>query len=171
MLSDNKIKEIIDYCKNHGFDVRVRDIAYSLLTMEMENARIAYQCIFGSTATESEADSYAQSERILFLNKKVLEESAAGENITFEENKAYMLRLKRMTEAEMAAGQIDKKDAIKILAEISVKLNDKFAVAEETRDQIVMVNVKYNSICKCGRELYIPTKEDLMHEYNLVEKE
>ena len=54
--------------------------------------------------------------------------------------------------------------------DISVKLNDKFSVSEEVKEQLIYVNAKYNAICECGRELYIPTKEDLMKEYNLVEK-
>jgi hypothetical protein len=81
-----------------------------------------------------------------------------------------MLKLKKETEDAMASGEIDKKDGLKILSDISVKLNDKFSVSEEVKEQLIYVNAKYNAICECGRELYIPTKEDLMKEYNLVEK-
>ena len=71
----------------------------------------------------------------------------------------------------MERHEIDIKDGLKILADLSVKLNDKFNVTSEEKDQMIVVNKKYNSICQCGRELYIPTKEDLMDKYNLVEKE
>ena len=54
---------------------------------------------------------------------------------------------------------------------ISVKLNDKFQVQGEVKEQLIVVNTKFNAICgSCGREIYIPTKEDLMEKYNLVEK-
>ena len=35
----------------------------------------------------------------------------------------------------------------------------------------IIVNKKFNSICpKCGCELYIPTKKDLMEKYNLTDR-
>mgnify|MGYP003457208386 CR=1 FL=1 len=92
-----------------------------------------------------------------------------SEDISFEENKAYMLKLKKDTEDAMQKGEIDKKDALKILTDISTKLNDKFRINQEEREQMVIVSPKYNTICKCGRELYIPTKEELMEKYNLIE--
>ena len=72
----------------------------------------------------------------------------------------------------MANQEIDKKDGLKILAQISTTLNDKFKVSSEDVQQRIFVNKKFNSICSnCGKELYIPTKEDLMEKYDLVEKE
>ena len=81
-----------------------------------------------------------------------------------------MLKLKKDTEKAMNKGEIDKKDGLKILADLSVKLNDKFQVREERVEQVVHVFSKFNAICQCGREIYIPTKEDMMKKYNLVEK-
>ena len=93
------------------------------------------------------------------------------EDITFEENKAYMLKLKKDTELAIESGEVDKKDGLKILSDISTRLNDKFAVQQTELQQQIFVSCKYNSICEsCGKELYIPTKEQLMEEYGLVEK-
>ena len=95
-------------------------------------------------------------------------------SISFEENKAYMLNLKRQTEEAMAAGEIDKKDGLKILSDISVKLNDRFSVKDENQDQIVIVNSKYDAVCsRCGAEVSRRpiTKDEAMEMYNLVEKE
>jgi hypothetical protein len=95
------------------------------------------------------------------------------EDITFEENKAYMLKLKRDTEMAMEAGEIEKKDGLKILSDISTKLNDKFSVTAEVKDQYVCVEQKYSSICSyCGRECAPPpmSKEEAMKMYNLIEK-
>ena len=94
------------------------------------------------------------------------------DDITFDENKAYMIKLKKDTEEAMANGEIEKKDALKILADISVKLNDKFNVKDANEDrQVVIVQNKFNAICECGREIYVPTKEEMMKKYNLVEKD
>ena len=93
------------------------------------------------------------------------------QDISFDENKAYMLKLKADTERAMADGEIDKKDGLMILKDIAVKLNDKFNVADTANNNTIIVNKKFNSICpKCGSELYIPTKRDLMEKYNLIER-
>ena len=94
------------------------------------------------------------------------------DDITFEENKAYMLKLKAKTEKAMEDGEIDKKDALKILADISTKLNDKFGAKEEIKDQIVQISPKYDYICpRCQTEVSRRpmTKEEAMKEFNLIE--
>lgn len=107
------------------------------------------------------------------VDAAVGQESAFDRNgdITFEENKAYMLKLKKDTEDAIENNEIDKKDGLKILADLSVKLNDKFQVREERIEQVVHVFTKFNAVCQCGREIYIPTKQDLMKKYNLIEKQ
>jgi hypothetical protein len=103
--------------------------------------------------------------------KKKKKDSDDGDDITFEENKAYMLKFKKDIEKAIEDGEMEKKDGYKALADISVKLNDKFQVQGEVKEQLIVVNTKFNAICgSCGREIYIPTKEDLMEKYNLVEK-
>ena len=63
------------------------------------------------------------------------------------------IRLARMN------GELDYKDALKLETEIRTKLNDKFAVADTTEQQYVIVECKYNAICEhCNHEIYIPTK-------------
>ena len=96
------------------------------------------------------------------------------EDISFEENKAYMLGLKKQTEEAMAAGEIDKKDGLKILADLSVKLNDKFNVSDSSQEQYVHVFAKYDAVCsRCGAELSRRpiSKEEAIEMYYLVEKE
>lgn len=180
VLTNEQINEIITKCAKASRDVRIRDISYIMLCHYYEDKAIAYKCIFGDDGNFNE---YNTSEDIKFLkdymDKNIFPlferltqtKKKSEDDITFEENKAYMLKLKKETEDAMANGDIDKKDGLKILADISVKLNDKFSVNDNTQEQLIFVNTKYNSLCECGRELYIPTKEDLMKEYNLIEKE
>ena len=73
----------------------------------------------------------------------------------------------------MEAGEIDKKDGLKILTDISTKLNDKFSVKEEQVEQVVIVQAKYDDVCpSCGREVSRKplSKEDAMEMYDLIEK-
>lgn len=169
VLSNDKINGIISKCAEFLHEVRVRDISYAILSHFYEDKQVAYRCIFGDDGLY---DIYINDKAVLFLEKYMQENVLFDDSkdITFEENKAYMLKLKRETEDAMANGEIEKKDGLKILSDISVKLNDKFSVVDTNQEQLIYVNAKYNAICECGRELYIPTKEDLMKEYNLIEK-
>lgn len=176
MISNDDLNKIIEKAQKDGYSVKVRDISYILLRNNYEDYSIAYISLYGSV-DKDEIEKYENSKEIAYLkkaiNKYIHKRSGAKEgDITFEENKAYMLKLKADTEKAMADGTVDVKDGLKILTDISTRLNDKFQVKDETKEQLIFVNIKYNSICeKCGAELYIPTKEDLMKEYNLIEKD
>ena len=178
MISLEALQRAQADCKKAGHTVSARDISYAILTTHYEDSLIAYRCLFGKDYDYNEEyhTTYDQTAMMVYLKQYVemtlLEKKKVKktEDISFEENKAYMLQLKKQTEEAMANGDIDKKDALKILAQISTTLNDKFKVKDEAASQVVVVNTKYNSLCECGKELYIPTKEDLMEMYGLVEK-
>lgn len=183
MISNTQIKELIEDCLKKGHIVSVRDISYVLLSMHIEDVNVAYKCIFGNDYDYNQEYclTYDQTSSISYL-KSIVEHTLLnsgkkkrdkGSDISFEENKEYMLKLKRETETAMANGEIEKKDGLKILTDISVKLNDKFSVKDETQDQIVIVQAKYDSICgKCGAEVSRRpiSKEEAMEMYNLIEK-
>ena len=178
MITNDKIKSIIDECKESRFGVTTRDIAYILLCKYIDD-KVAYKCVFGADRQfdANRHNDYKNSSAMSML--KQLVDAAVGQelafdrngDITFEENKAYMLKLKKDTEDAIENNEIDKKDGLKILADLSVKLNDKFQVREERIEQVVHVFTKFNAVCQCGREIYIPTKQDLMKKYNLIEKQ
>lgn len=173
MITNNKITDIIKALSEMGHSIRVRDISYILLCRSFEDETTAYKSLFGESA-EIEKDYYNKSAAIIALKKYMTDEFAwdSKDDITFEENKAYMLKLKAKTEKAMEAGEIDKKDALKILADISTKLNDKFGAKEEIKDQIVQISPKYDYICpRCQTEVARRpmTKEEAMKEFNLIE--
>ena len=180
MVTNDQIMTTIQDCAKKGHIVNARDIAYAILCMHFEDSLVAFKAIFRNDSDYNEEyhNTYDNSDMMTYLktyvdinliNKK--KKRTKDDDISFEENKAYMLKLKKDTEDAMERHEIDIKDGLKILADLSVKLNDKFNVTSEEKDQMIIVNKKYNSICQCGRELYIPTKEDLMEKYNLVERE
>ena len=175
MISNNKIKEIIEQMNEMGFAIGVRDISYILLCRNYEDDIVAYKSLFGD-GSETEILYYKQSKPIVELGK--LMSDALGWNskddITFEENKAYMLKLKADTERAMEDGDIEKKDGLKILTDISTKLNDKFGAKEEMKDQIVQIAQKFDDVCPyCFREVATRpiSKEEAIKMYNLVEKQ
>lgn len=178
MITNENINSIIEECSKNGHKVRVRDISYIILCEHFEDSEVAYKSIFGD-ATETEIYYYERNESILYLRnymkvKDILgnKQSSSSTNITFEENKAYMLKLKADTEKAIADGEIEKKDGLKILADLSVKLNDKFNISETNNEQLVIVNQKYTDICEyCGREIAPRpiSKEEAKKMYNLID--
>lgn len=182
MIDSKTLYNIVEECKTAGHDVKVRDLCYVFLCRYFKEHTDVFRCLFDTYGAlpESSAKEYAKSKKVAFLESYLSpftdgradkkKKRKDGEDISFDENLAYMLKIKKETEAAMTNGEMDKKDALKILADITVKLNDKFNINEEVKDQMVVVNCKYNNVCeKCGSEIYIPTKEDLIKEYNLNE--
>ena len=179
-ISIEDIKKIIEDASKKGFKIGVRDIAFVVLLDAFENEDIAYKCLFGSESgfMQEYASVYARTGAVEYIkdyidilstNNGSRSKKQDVDDITFDENKSYMIKLKKDTEEAMANGEIEKKDALKILADISVKLNDKFNVKDANEDrQVVIVQNKFNAICECGREIYVPTKEEMMKKSNLV---
>lgn len=180
-LTIEKVGEILTRASENGLNLKVRDMSYILLTRYFEDKSYAYRVCFGADADYSAKaiKEYEESEGYKFLKTALNEVREGGfvsryaEDITFEENKAYMLKLKKDTEEAMDRGELEAKDGLKILADLSVKLNDKFSVQAEVKDQMVFVNAKYDDVCEyCQHEVSRRpmTKEEAMEEYNLIEK-
>lgn len=177
-LTVEKVGEILTNASSQGANLKVRDIAYVLLRRYFDDRSYAWRvCFTDADYDEKTIDAYEEGIGYQFLREVLAEVRDRGgllydEDITFEENKAYMLKLKRDTEMAMEAGDLEKKDGLKILSDLSVKLNDKFSVQAEVKDQMVIVEHKYNDICPyCQHEVASKpmTKEEAMATYNLKE--
>lgn len=177
MLTNSEIKEIIDEAARQKHRITTRDVAYAILCMEIEDTSVSYRCIFGDDGMD---DVYDKSDDVSYVKQAVdyaiYSKKGKGKktaDISFEENKEYMLKLKADTEQAMANGDIDKKDGLKILADLSVKLNDRFGVKDTSSSQIVNVLTKFNDICPyCSHEISrrTLTKEEAMRIYKLTDK-
>ena len=177
-LTIEKVGEILTNASSQGANLKVRDIAYVLLRRYFDDRSYAWRvCFTDADYDDKTIDAYEEGIGYQFLREVLAEVRDRGgllydEDITFEENKAYMLKLKRDTEMAMEAGDLEKKDGLKILSDLSVKLNDKFSVQAEVKDQMVIVEHKYNDICPyCQHEVASKpmTKEEAMTTYNLKE--
>lgn len=176
---------ILSDAKKMGHNLRMSDIFYTFELQRFDNKGVVYSVLFGKGSSQEEIDEYDESVKIKFLKKyintnypldspgeneqvkrgKPKKEVENHEDITFEENKAYMLKLKKETEAAIKKGEIEKKDGLKILADLSVKLNDKFAVSEKQDEQRIIVYSKYNDTCPyCHHEIRRKTDEDMLDE-------
>lgn len=183
MINNDLLNKLTINGRMAGHEVKVRDICFVLLCRYIEDKATVYRSLFDPNGTVSEVsiDNYKNSRKIAYLEDELRvqvpeekkKKKKAGDDISFDENLAYMLRLKKETEEALANKEIDKKDGLKILADITVKLNDKFNIAEEVKDQVVVVAQKYDDICPyCQHEVARRplAKEEAMEMYNLTEK-
>ena len=168
MISNEQIASIIDKCSSKGHVVRVRDIAFALLCECFDDNAVAYKVLYG----EGDLDEYTSRESTAIVSELVKKvNSQSNKGITFDENKAEIIKLIQETKDKEANGELDAKQSLDLQTKLRVALNDKFgAKEEEVKEQLVIVNAKYNSVCQyCSHEIYVPTKEDLMKKYNLIE--
>lgn len=173
-MDNEQIKKTIEHFKDEGDTVRVRDIAYTLLSKMFADSKTAYQCLFGTEGYDDYADDAMRSKLEQYLSdagyiRSVSTDDDSGE-ITFEENKKEMERLLATTQKEMEKGTVETKDALKIMADIRVKLNDKFKVESKQQDRMIVVERKFNFVCPATRkECYQLDKEFAMKKWNLIE--
>lgn len=172
-MTNEELKDIIEYFKKQGKQIRVRDIAFALLCKVFENDVTAYQCLFGNEGYEAYVAALERKEieDYLKLQGHLRLQTMSDNELSWEENKREMAALLKKTQEALDNGLIEAKDGLKIMADIRVKLNDKFNIQEEQQERVIQVLRKFNEVCECGREIYKPTKEELMEEYDLVERQ
>ena len=175
-MDNEQIKKTIEHFKEEGKTVRVRDIAFSLLSKMFVDKKTAYQCLFGGVEgydeytddeTRDKIEQYLTDEGYI---RSISTDDDTGE-ITFEENKKEMERLLAKTQLAMESGVIEAKDALKIMADIRVKLNDKFKVeSNKKQDRMIVVERKFDFVCPHTRhECYQLDKDFAMKKWNLIE--
>lgn len=173
-MDNEQIKKTIEHFKEGGETIRVRDIAYTLLSKMFADSKTAYQCLFGTEGYDEYVDDEMRSKLEQYLSdagyiKSVSEDNDTG-TITFEENRREMELLLKKTQQSMDDGLVDPKDALKIMADIRVKLNDKFKVESKKQDRMIVVERKFSFVCPhTRRECYQLDKDFAMKKWNLIE--
>lgn len=176
MIDNDKIKGIIGHFREEGENVRVRDIAYTLLSEMFADTKTVYQCLFGGETDGY--DEYSSDPMRDTLRDYLVEDGCirsvsadAGEGgITFEENKREMERLLAKTQKAMEDGVVDPKDGLKLIADIRVKLNDKFKMERQHQERQIIVEKKFDFVCPhTRRECYQLDKEYAMKKWDLIE--
>ena len=188
-----EITKMIEDCKKIGFDVRMSDIAYVILSESFSDKSIPYKILFDKNTSDKEIRAYNRNKNMKFLKKYIESNFMQGGDVvidlgkknadafkeqyadmTFEENKDAMIKMIGELKEALDDGRLEYKDYAKMVTDLRTKLNDKFSVSEKQEDQRVIVYKKYNDICVCGREIYRPTRDDIIEDlkkaYDLVPK-
>lgn len=183
MIDNELLNKILSEARVAGYEVKVRDVCFVFLCKHISDKAIAFRSLFDKDGKmdDTQVNNYLKSGKIQYLEDalkpyddkpKSKRRRNEDEYISFDENLAYMLKLKKETETGMKTGEIDKTAAIKILSDITVRLNDKFKIIEENKEQMVVVNSKYDYICPvCSTEVSRRpiSKEEAMEMYGLIE--
>lgn len=186
MLKKTDFVKIISDCKESGYEVKVRDVMFCLLKNVVEDSDVIYNSLFGKTDEAKCITDYEKSKPIKFLDKYInanynntkqtdtdntKKKKISEEDISFEENKAELIKMLKDIDDAMNDGQIEVKDAMKMKVDIRTKLNDKFGASEKSDEQrIVVVPPKFNHICEKTRtECWLQTKEYAMEHWGLIE--
>ena len=178
MIDNEKIKSTIEHFRDGGENVRVRDIAFTLLSEMFADSKTAYQCLFvgdGDGFDEYSSDpmreklkEYLTAEGFI---RSISDDSDTG-TLTFEENKREMEALLRKTQKAMDDGLVDPKDGLKLIADIRVKLNDKFKMERQHQERQIIVEKRFDFVCPhTRRECYQLDKEFAMKKWNLIQND
>lgn len=174
-MDNEQIKKTVEHFKEEGKTIRVRDIAFALLSKMFADKKTAYQCLFGGVDGYDEYTDDEMRDKIeQYLTDEGLIRSLSTDmdtgGLTFEENKREMEMLLVKTQKAMDDGLVDPKDALKIMADVRVKLNDKFKVESKKQDRMIVVERKFDFVCPHTRhECYQLDKEYAMKRWNLIE--
>lgn len=186
MLKKSDFVKIINDCKASGYELKVRDVMFCLLKNMVDDSEIIYNSLFGQGDDAKFISDYEKSKPIKFLDKYIKanydnakqsdadntkKKKISEEDISFEENKAELIKMLKDIDDAVKDGLIEVKDAMKMKVDIRTKLNDKFGASEKSDEQrIVVVPPKFNHICEKTRtECWLQTKEYAMEHWGLIE--
>lgn len=173
MLKDENIKDILKTARSSWSAASEKDIAFCVLCDTIEDKRVAYRLAYNTTSKD--ADTHFESENMKQLREalKPFGVGAVDEGvITREQNKTDLMQLLAKIKRAVNNGELEMRDALKMEADIRVKLNDKFDMDESDKKQhIIIVPQKHDYICphtnrECSK---MPSKDACMKYYNLKE--
>jgi len=177
MLKKGNIEDILKSVRAVWPMASERDIAFCILSDAIEEENVAYRMAYGSSYRKNVSVTAKQAEGLKTL-RNALKPFGIGRvddgMVSREQNKAELMQLLTKIKSAAKNGDIDMRDALKMEADIRVKLNDKFDMEEEgSNKRIIIVPQKHDLICphtnkECSQ---MPTREACIKYYDLNVKE
>lgn len=150
-------------------DIRRSDIVAAVLLGTFDAASVIYLLDGHGVDVVSQGRVSAVMGQIrAFSGSRVV----SADSISREENRSELIRMIDEIQTSMVTGEIEKKDGLKMIADIRVKLNDKFEIEDaEAHQRLIVVPQKHDMVCRyTNRECMFPPKEECMARYGLVER-
>jgi uncharacterized protein YyaL (SSP411 family) len=175
MITQSNLREIVAEMKARGYDVAASDICYYLLCELIEDERTVYKALYGERPEEP-YEVYTISNKTQEL-KNYLDgkfqfegkpDAGSVDELSFDDLKQGLVEdmnaLLELRDSVDDEGRpvLDPKEmasVVRQIADIRVKLTEKFGTTEKSEEQRVVVLQKYDSICPyCGREIALGRK-------------
>jgi len=172
-LTNDEIKNIVVEMQIKGHEVSVRDIAYVFLRRFFDSKTVAYRAVFESEKiTDNAVSQYEQSNKIedltQYLDKEYPENTqtqSESEGLSFDEIKRgleddlkSLISLRDRVDEE-GNSLLDAKEMANVvgrIADIRVKLTEKFGTTVQSEEQRVVVIQKFNDVCPyCRHEIAV----------------
>ena len=173
MVKKEDVRMILESARMDWQSVSEKDVAFAVLCDSLEDKSLAYRLAYNKS--EKDAERFYNTPRFKKL-LVLLEPFGVGvvtnKTITREENKAELLKMLTQIEDSFNAGDLEAKDALKMKADIRVKLNDKFEMEESQKQRrIIVVPSKHDIVCpNTNRECnYWPAKKACCTHYGLID--
>ena len=179
-ITDKDIAELSVEFADDFRDMGVKDIAAALLFELFDNPQAVLDAVRPSWRTSGR--SYSEQDAVIRLRNAVMAKVQFGQQsgvskieddtISKEENRSELIKMIGVIQEGMDDGDIERKDGLKMIADIRVKLNDKFEIEERgVQKRLIVVPQKRNMICAYTQRecTYWPTKEACKAHYKLVE--
>lgn len=153
-----------------------REVAFALLFDSFDDPQMVADAIFHEQKVDGRA-AVVRADVLRLRNairmvmaSKDLAGGQHGDTLSKEENRSELIKMIETIQHDMDDGLVERKDGLKMIADIRVKLNDKFEIEEaNTQRRLIVVPQKRDMICKhTQRECtFWPTKEACMQHYGL----
>lgn len=170
MLSNEDIKLIIGSARGEWHDVSEKDIVFAVLYNTFADKDLAYKYAYRIKGNGEERYKDSKFKIVISALEPFGIGTVSESSITKEENKGELLKLLYTIDRMLEEKKIEPKDAIKMQADIRVKLNDKFNIEESQKQKrIIVVPQKHDCVCPhTQRECnYWPTKEACIKHYGI----
>lgn len=181
MITIKDLNNIISEGEKKNLAIKVGEVAFAILSYIFKDPEVSYTVVFGKPSSKEDVAQYSNGAKNKFIKSYIKKNkliNIAGEgdykDISFEENKDAMIKMIDELKVALTDGKIEYKEYSDRVTKLRIALNDKFSVSDKKDNHTVIVYKKFNDICTCGREIYRPTKEDIMEElkkeYELIPK-
>lgn len=172
VLTAQQVRDLVVGMRSRGLDVGLRDVSFAVLASVYGDESLAFRAVFGDSP-EIPVEEYLALQKVDEVRKAVLDEqpdgdaSSGGSAISFDDLKEGLIddmrALEKLRDAVDNEGHptLEAKEMAQVvgrIADIRVKLTEKFNTTERVVEQRVVVEQKYDSICPgCGREISVPS--------------
>lgn len=166
----SQVRDLVVGMRSRGLDIGLRDVSFAVLSKVYGDDVLAFRSTFGDTP-ETPIEEYLAQPRIEALLSETEPFFPDEQNIiSFDELKSGLIddlrALERLRDATDNEGNspLDAKEMATVvarIADIRVKLTEKFNTTERVVEQRVVVEQKYTSVCPyCHHEIALPPSEN-----------